>query len=332
MKILIQGDNLENYLAKCHEAFRTGLKALYEVRSFGIGYAGYKANYISFRQIIEKLYNNEQPDVIISDSLSPIIDNFPSVKKFADSDFIKGLRCTQLSDYWSELNTQNEQKYFEKVSENKIDFILSYFIQPIENYSDKLHGCKFIFLPPAFDPKIFNDWGMTKEYDVSFLAYGTTNYSDFYPERYEIHHILLKERKINYLWAEHPGWKNHSGKSALIGKNFSQALNSSKISITTAGVYKNAHAKYIEILASKSLLLAEEPIGFEKIGLIDGVNYVKINKSNLLDQIYYYLSHPEITDEITNEGYKLAINRHNCFARATDFYNEINSKLRSNGK
>lgn len=329
MKVLIEGPNLSNYLAKCHESFRTGLKGLFDVKFFGKGYPNYRFYYNSYKQIIDSLYPEGQPDVVISNSLFPLAKNFWQGKRIQNPKYIEGLKCTRLNDYWSELSMENEAEYFENILKNEIDIILSYFPQPIDKYKDTILQDKLIYSPASFDPKIFNDWKLEKKFDVGFLAAGTTEFMSFYPERFEIHQMLLKENDINYLWATHPGWGNHKKNAALVGQNYSKAINSCKIFITTGGILKNAHAKYIEILASKALLFADEPIGCERLGLIDGYNYVKICKEDVIEKLHYYLAKPDLIKEISNNGYSLAINKHNCYVRAAEFYNEIKSKIKN---
>jgi spore maturation protein CgeB len=97
--------------------------------------------------------------------------------------------------------------------------------------------------------------------------------------------------------------------------------------VTTGGKYRNAHAKYVEVLASRSLLLADEPIGAERLGLEDGINYVRISEADVLDKVAYYLAHPDEAERIAAAGYATAFRLHECRQRAGDFYEAMRTKF-----
>jgi hypothetical protein len=322
MRILIEGKNHKNYLAKCHEAFRTGLRATFDTRLFGKGYPGYWPFMKTYAQIIKKTFQDSQPDLLIAHSHFP---SDPKGFKYEGISEVKAIKTFILGDYW-EVSGHYKQQFIEYVNQNKIDFILSYYIQPMEIWKGTSIADRFIYLPPTFDPVIFNDWHISKQYDVGFLAAGTTNYTDFYPERFAIHQMLLKKTGIRYLWSEHPGWKERKS-HPLIGVNFSKAINSCKIFITTGGIYKNAQPKIFEALASKVLLMSDEPLGSKEIGLQDGFNYVKISENDVMSKVDYYLTHPDQCEEIAEAGYQLALRKHSCYVRAIDFYKQIRIKL-----
>lgn len=326
MKILIEGDNLQDYLAKCHEAFRTGLRALFDTRCFGKRYPNYSMFIKTFPKMIQRTFPETLPDLIL------VYSWFPSdIKRGL---LYKGLedvpvpKAIILGDYWSDAESQFEA-FTDFILKNRIDYILSYFPQPLSMWKDTLLGDRLIYIPPTFDPAIFNDWNMPKIYDVGFLAAGTVDKSDFYPERYNIHQKILHHKNIRYLWATHPGWQRHIKEHPLVGKNFSKAINSCKIFITTGGIYRNPQPKIFEALASKVLLMSDEPIGSELIGLQDGVNYVKISEETVIDKIDYFLSHPDKCEAIAEAGYELALSHHSCYARALDFYEAIKPRLQS---
>jgi spore maturation protein CgeB len=117
-----------------------------------------------------------------------------------------------------------------------------------------------------------------------------------------------------------------------VGKGFSRAINSCRIFITTGGILHTAHAKYVEILASKSLLMADEPIGAERLGLKDGYNYVKISADDVMDKIDYYLGRPDEAQAIAERGYFTALQRHSCYVRAVEFYEAIRNHLGTQGR
>ena len=325
MKILFEDENLANYLAKCHEAFRTGLAAMFDTRFFGPGYESYDPCLKDYQGIIDVVFSDSNPDLIIV--------GFDSEREQINCKFrYEGLKKTKipvatvLADYWRFAEKPKELAL--NFAENDISIVLSLFPQPLSIWKDTEIASRLIYIPPSFDPAIFNDWQMPKVYDVGFLAANTIEYNNFYPERYHIHQALLNKKGLKYLWAEHPGWQSHSSSHPLVGKNFSKAINSCKIFITTGGIYKNPQPKIFEALASKTLLMSDEPIAASYLGLRDGFNYVKITTDNVCDKIDFYLDRPDLLNKITENGYQLAIERHSCFARAVDFYKQASPLLR----
>jgi len=73
--------------------------------------------------------------------------------------------------------------------------------------------------------------------------------------------------------------------------------------------------------------MSDEPQSAEMLGLQDGITYVKISKSTVLDKIDYYLFHPEEAERISEAGYQLSMRRHSCYARAMEFYEAIQPRL-----
>ena len=323
MRILIEGRSYRDYIAKCHEAFRTGLRALFDVRCFGKGYAGYSRFVKTYEQVVKRTFAECPFDILIADSYFP---EEPQGFKYRGIQDVIGLKSFILGDYW-ELAEHHFNEFAEFVQRNRIDIVLTYFPQPMEIWAGSPIGDRFVYLPPSFDPTIFNDWGLEKKYDVGFLAAGTTERLPLYPERFNIHARLLECRDIKYFCSSHPGWGWHRENHPLVGAGFSKAINQCRMFITTAGRYRNAHAKYIEILASSTLLLAEEPIGAEAIRLKNGINYVRITKDDVIDKVRYYLDKPELCERIARQGYADALKYHSCYSRAFDFYAAIANKI-----
>jgi len=318
MNILIIGENWKDYIAKCHDAWQEGLRRTFCVKQYGKGFDNYSFFSNNYRDIVKKTFRDEHIDLVI---LEANMHNFTfPIRGVKD---INTNKAILLCDYWSEAYS-HEDKFFRFIQEYNIDYILSYFKQPVDKYQDKVKQgiLKGIFwMPPTFNPEIFNDWKMEKKYDVGFLAAGTTKPNlNFYPERYNIHNQLLNA-DLKYLYAKHPGWENFKKEHDLIGKNFSAKINSCKIFVTTGGIYNNFQPKYMEILASKSCLFATEPYDVESTGLIDGVNYVKITPDNVIGKIFELLDNPNEIERIANNGYNLAVEKYSCIALAKRFSN-----------
>ncbi|MCL1939876.1 MAG: glycosyltransferase [Desulfovibrionaceae bacterium] len=322
MKILIVGENLNNYLAKCHEAFRTGLRNTFDGRLYGVGYPGYNGSIQSYEDIARYVFPEAQPNLLIAEmKIANGIMTFP----YAGFSEYNGVKAVFLRDFWREA-LENADNYKASVENAGITYILTYFIGALMAFKEEPLYEKMVFVPPTFDPVIFNDWQQEKIYDVGFLAADTMAYSDFYPERYAIHQKIMAEKNLTYLYAQHPGWGMHEKEHELVGKNFSKKINSCKIFITTGGIYRNAQPKIFEALASHTLLLMDKPLGADMLGLRDGVNYVAVTQDTVIDKIYYYLKNDDERERISEAGYRLAMERHSCYQRAVQFYAAVKER------
>lgn len=325
MRILIEGENLEHYLAKLHEAFRTGLRRTFDAKCYGEGYEGYNPALKSYQEIVSKMFPDALPDLIIV-SFKTEEDQLNCRFRYTGLEELGVPVVAIVADYWR--FSEKKVKFTRNLEKSCVRFLLSYFYQPLEIWQDTPISDRFIYMPPCFDPALFKDWGMAKVYDVGFLADGMLKPSDFYNDRYVIHQKLLKKTDIRYLWSDqHPGWQMHENPHPLVGENFSKTINSCKIFVTTGSKLHNAQPKIFEALASKVLLMSDEPVGAGLIGLRDGINYVRITPNDVISKIDYYLARPDLCDQIAEEGYQLAIRRHSCYARASDFYTELLPKL-----
>lgn len=313
MKILNIGKCYALYIAKLHEALRTGLSRTYDVRFFGEGYDGFDPSLKTYSEIIKHTCPDGDPDLILMRHYFPKTDR-PHLP-YEGLGETKVKKAVIQSDYWDLFPITDQFIHF--IESNEIDFIFSYYQQPINFWQNTPLAEKMIFVPPCFDPAIFTDWKEPKIHDVGFLAAGTVTPSiSFYPERYNYHNRLLQMSDIRYLYAAHPGWGEFSSDAPLVGKGFSRTMNACKIFVTTGGIYKNAQPKVFEALASRTMLLCDEALSFAELGLVDGVNYVKIDPNNLEEQVRYLLANPDFIESITEKGYQLALSQHSCYARA----------------
>lgn len=326
MKILIEGECLENYFAKVHEACRAGLCAMFDAKCYGKGYPYYDAEMYSFLQIKQVLFGDTDIDLILlTDCWNP--RKLEDGLCYQDLDRLKCKKAIMLCDFWSEAECQRE-KYIAFINKYKIDYIFSYFRAPFHLWSDLEIGKKLIWYPPCFNPHIFNDWKCEKKYDVGNLNAGIFQKGEFYPERFNIHQKLLQMDDIKYYYEKHPGTGMLPPNTALIGKSFSEAINSCRIFVTTGNLeYRNFTPKYVEIMASGALLFANEPLDAEVIGLEDGINYININEDNIQDKLRYYLLHEEERKRIIWNAYKFVFERYSCYSQTKYVLNQIMDEM-----
>ena len=120
----------------------------------------------------------------------------------------------------------------------------------------------------------------------------------------------------------HPNYKqfDYENISNLrIGSNYGAALNKYLCCFTDCSSLDYILAKYFEIPATGSLLLAEDNVygDLEKLGFIDEINYVKCTRQNVMEKLDWILD-PEnraTVDNIRKAGQELAHEKHHIFMR-----------------
>jgi spore maturation protein CgeB len=105
-------------------------------------------------------------------------------------------------------------------------------------------------------------------------------------------------------------------------------INRAKIFFTCDSVYHYPVAKYFEVLACKTLLLAPASRELTDLGFIPGVNFVSIDESNFEEKAEYYLRHEEERLQIATKGYEMVHARHTTARRAAEFADILETILR----
>jgi uncharacterized membrane protein YcgQ (UPF0703/DUF1980 family) len=96
--------------------------------------------------------------------------------------------------------------------------------------------------------------------------------------------------------------------------------------LSTSSKFNYVLAKYLEIPAVGSLLIANETNDLKKIGFIAGEHYVSITKENALETIYECLDNPDKYIEIRKNGMGFVRRNHsinNRFEQLKNILNEI---------
>jgi hypothetical protein len=326
MRILIEGRSLKRYLAKCHEAFRTGLVRTFGARCYGPGYPRHRPRFLvpDFPSMAAHVFaDGARPDLVIAQS------NYHLEHPRFDYAGLKELGCEtacMIGDHWS-IDGERRERFCRLIAENRVSHVIAMFPGAQRQFAGTAVEALVRWWPPCVDPEIFNDWRLEKRWDVGFLAAGTA-VPDLrtYPERDAIHRQLLAQRDLRYLWAAHPGWRRRILPHPLVGANFSRAINRCRIFVTTCGIHRHPQPKIVEALASRTLLMSDEPEGAAELGLVDGATYVRISAGDAVEKIRHYLARPQEAEAIAEAGYRLAIERHTCYARAIGFRQMLASR------
>jgi len=312
MKILICMENSEYYIARCYEAFKQGMKNMLGATLYGDGYDGFDDSAETFQDIFDVV--GFEPDVLFVRYDQNKLDQYIDLHRKMGLAKVNCLKVIWVGDWW----TIPEKKFRFWAEDNGIGLIVSFFPQAAQIYSNL---CKTQFLPPCFDSRTFKDWGLKKEWNIGFLGAGIDSYSPHYRNRRIMHNKLLASG-LNYFWKPHPGWSNLKD-HPLVGENFSKAINKCSLFVNTCGATEHPNAKYIEIPASGSVMLANRPQGIKRLHLEDGVNFVEVSIDNLVEKAKMLLNDQEKIDRIRRRAVEDSLKYHTGDVRAKELRDVI---------
>ncbi len=256
--------------------------------------------------------NNITPDFIFFDDFTK---NLP-MHGLNEIDIPKGVL------YWDVHTTQNEFRSF--VWKNKINFVFSFYRDAFLGFFPEF-ACKLKWLPNHVYTEEFKDYGLKKEID--FLLMGALS-KNVYPLRTKIAEEMAGVK--GFVHYQHPGYKDFlPGERGyqLVGPSFAKTINQAKIFFTDDSVFRYPIAKYFEVPACNTLLMASGSKELRDLGFIDKLTFVEINPKNFLAKAMYYLEHENERKEIARRGYEMVRKRHSTTIRARQFVNIVKDFL-----
>lgn len=320
MKILFTADIPEGYVVQTYGALTRGLGELFEIRT---PTREQRASCRSYRELCQVTFGQDDVDVVF---VEPVLRDGVYIDPYIRATDSRAVRVTILSDFWYLYGPTLEQ-YMAFMDAHAITYLLTLYPLAFDMYRGTPIEKKLRWLPPTFDPKVFNDWAQPKEFDIGFVGSGVLESSHFYPERTALHRAAKSNPLWRYFTREHPGYgKQYSAEDQRVGRGYSRDINRCRGFLASGGRPNLPLARYFETMASGAVVFGIEPIGAAQLGLIDGENYVAVTPETLQDKLHYYLSRPEEEARIRRNGYRLAMERHSCFRRAMDFLSIIDGK------
>lgn len=216
--------------------------------------------------------------------------------------------------YWDVHTTQNEFRAF--VWKNRIDLIFSFYRDAFSEFFPEFRK-KLQWLPNHAYTVEFKDYELEKEID--FLLMGALS-DRIYPLRTRIGREMAGLK--GFVHHNHPGYRDFTRDEEpdmLVGEAFAREINRAKIFFTDDSIFGYPIAKYFEVPACNTLLLASGSQELRDLGFIDGVTFVEVNEQNYLKRAYYYLEHEEERLKIARRGYDMIRERHTTAVRAREF-------------
>lgn len=220
---------------------------------------------------------------------------------------------------------RSRQRFPEYVENNKIDLLFaSYrygFLKLYPQYKER-----FRWLPcHVYKPVFHNKYDVNKEID--YLMMGNTR-ADLYPLR---DRMLRKMNDVEgFLYHAHPGYVYLSAIQELMtytGERYAREIARAKIFLTCGSSYDYPLAKYFEVPACGTLLLASGFPELRDLGFKNKKTFVEINHRNFKEKAEYYLKHEEERENIIKRAYKLIQSRHTTDIRVRQFVDMIRQFL-----
>jgi len=173
-----------------------------------------------------------------------------------------------------------------------------------EMYPQHMH--KYVHFPNFFFPlQTYKALGVNPRPKMKCLMAGALN--SFYPSRMHIQSIARKK-----------GFKLLDIVRVPFAI-YAKTLNNYFCAIATTGRMGNVLAKYLEIPAAGTLLLAEKVMELEIMGMEPDIHYVSITRKNVLDKIQYVLSNPDRFLEMRIRTMNFVHKSHSDINRAFQF-------------
>jgi len=112
----------------------------------------------------------------------------------------------------------------------------------------------------------------------------------------------------NLIKLNHPGYEKLATSDKFkLDFDYGNELNKYFCCLATSSIYDYVVAKYFEIPASGSLLLANYTPDLDILGFVDGKNYLAVTKENFFEKLSDVLKNPDKYDQIRHDGRKFVL-------------------------
>lgn len=179
--------------------------------------------------------------------------------------------------------------------------------QKLLNYNPK-----FIFFPESVNLGFFRDRGYDRTCDVfnsgSFVG-------EVYPFRVHLYNVLRTISDIKCCINPSLGlsWEEYADRMAR-----------SKMLVEGIGVFGYTSQRFVQAMASKTLVVSSLPYDNIENHFIPDENCVEINRDNFLEKIRYYLENEADREKLIRNAYKTILQYHTCEIRAQQMVDVIN--------
>ena len=320
--LIITTHNQSSYYVHAYETWKKCLEKYCDVCYYGEGYPNFIGWDKTYDDVYEKLdfipdielwcggKGNTKPQYIDDKKILKNATKYKSIPKLI-------LIC----DYWEIIRDSNIETYKKRENILKSYGVIGYFsfYSQVEKWMRTVINTIFnifITFPYAYDDLFTNFRNIKYNFDIN-LQWCYKGY----PFRTLVHNTLINNNKYKIFHAEFLRYQDCHGNNDILYQyfkndnpvsNFSNLLNTSRITIADGytkyitNIEKRFkldgtdlfNARYPQVLASKSVLFSPIIESTHIEPLIDGTHYVCIDQDNFQQKIDFYLSNPELLDNI----------------------------------
>ena len=174
---------------------------------------------------------------------------------------VEGLEACQIPTITAFNEAFDVPKVLGYVQRNKIAGVVFHHENDLRRYLGWNNDVPMTHIHHCASEKVFADYGHAGSKDIDVLVAGNQNQS-YYPLRYRLGQLALKvlrKRGYKVVHLQHPGYMLPPREGTLVGRDFAETINRSKVVVTCSMRFKYALAKYSEIALSRSLAVADIP-------------------------------------------------------------------------
>lgn len=223
--------------------------------------------------------------------------------------------------------------YFESV---KPALIFTTYDKPFKKHFPE-YAARQIWWPFGINPNVFKDWHLEKtiDYLLMGLNFDRSNEKDLrerqmwnsrYPFREKVLETMRNED--GFIYNRHPGHFAKSSEKLIVNDKYAKTINEAKIFFTCGGIDEYAVAKFFEIPACRTLMLAYPNEDVFNLGFEDGVNFVACSMDDFYEKAQFYKNHDAERQKITDAGYKFVHENHTNRIRAKQFVQAVTDFLK----
>jgi hypothetical protein len=231
---------------------------------------------------------------------------------------ILGLDCRKYI-FADDLHCRDGQARYRKfISYLLCDAVLSTYAYVFDQFFPEISAKReVVWVPHSASPDFLIRFNPDAENKI-FLS-GAINH--YYPLRQQMK-ALYDKQAYPIFYHPHPGYHcdYNYDKNENVGRGLAKKINSHRAAFTDCLKFNYIVAKYFEIPATGSLLLADSSVStaFEQLGFVENVHYLPVSSDSLEDVIRYTLDESNHTrlDRIRKKGQALVRQKHKTEDRA----------------
>ncbi len=108
----------------------------------------------------------------------------------------------------------------------------------------------------------------------------------------------------------HPGYFKKVDKNQTVGVEFLKCISGFICAVSTPSIFNYVVAKYFEIPAAGTILVAKTSPDLLELGFEDGINFIEVNDKNALDKIKHILYNRQKYEQVRLAGQELIKTRY----------------------